>query len=356
MSAKSPMPYVTLRRMLTEPGAMASLTLMQWDALLPLARSTRLLARLEALAHEAGVWENLPDQVRMHMTGAQVQVSAQQRAAAWEVNRLHRVLSDVSFPVVLLKGAAYLVGGLLAGHGRDFADVDILVPVTHIREVEEKLKLAGWESLDLCAYDERYYREWMHEIPPLKHPERQVEVDVHHTLLPLTGRIALPVDLLFDTTRSLEGLRFRILGPEDMLLHSATHLFTSGECERALRDLSDLDALIRQFAGEDPGFFARLLERAEALNLGRVLYYALHGVRSILATPIPGDIVQGCAHFAPPMGFACVMNALFRWAFSPESSLLTSLSRGFLFLRSHWLKMPFSLLVRHLWRKALVSN
>ncbi|QSA95515.1 nucleotidyltransferase family protein [Methylococcus sp. EFPC2] len=335
---------------------MESLTLREWDVLLPLARSTRLLARLGALAHDVGIWEDLPDQVRLHMTGAEVQVGAQQRVAAWELDRLHRVLGECPFPVILLKGAAYLQGGLQVGRGRDFADVDILVPRTHIDEAENALKAAGWVSGALSEYDERYYRDWMHEIPPLRHPDRWVEVDVHHTLLPVTGRIQLVAGRLFEESRPLPDSRFRILGAEDLVLHSATHLFTSGECERALRDLSDLDLLLRQFAAETPGYYDRLLRRAEELNLGRILYYALHGVHAALNTPIPEEVLRACDRFGPPVAWARFMNAVFLAAFAPEVSGLSNLARGFLFLRSHWLKMPFILLVRHLWTKAYASH
>ncbi len=37
-------------------------------------------------------------------------------------------------------------------------------------------------------YDDLYYRQWMHELPPLVHGERGRMVDVHHTILPLTAR------------------------------------------------------------------------------------------------------------------------------------------------------------------------
>ena len=40
---------------------------------------------------------------------------------------------------------------------------------------------------------------------------------------------------------------FAVLAPEDMVLHSATHLFNEGEFDRGLRDLNDLDLLLREF-------------------------------------------------------------------------------------------------------------
>lgn len=58
------------------------------------------------------------------------------------------------------------------------------------------------------------------------------------------------------------------------MLHSACHLFHEGEWGHGLRDLVDLDAMLRAFAAE-PGFWSTLLVRAQDLNLGRPLYLAL---------------------------------------------------------------------------------
>ena len=83
-----------------------------------------------------------------------------------------KVLATVDVDLVLLKGAAYLMAGLPAARGRVFSDVDILVPVARLAEVENALMLHGWSTTHHNAYDQRYYRQWMHELPPLaQHPE-----------------------------------------------------------------------------------------------------------------------------------------------------------------------------------------
>ena len=47
----------------------------------------------------------------------------------------------------------------------------------------------GWLRMKIDPYDDRYYRVWMHEIPPLRHRERKTEIDLHHTILPRTSRL-----------------------------------------------------------------------------------------------------------------------------------------------------------------------
>ncbi|MDT1852626.1 nucleotidyltransferase family protein, partial [Acinetobacter baumannii] len=99
-------------------------------------------------------------------------------------------------PLILLKGSAYAMAGLDAGRGRLFSDVDILVPKPRLDEVEAALMLHGWASTHLDPYDQRYYREWMHEIPPKVHVRRGISIDVHHAIMPETAADRPDPDLL----------------------------------------------------------------------------------------------------------------------------------------------------------------
>ena len=51
---------------------------------------------------------------------------------------------------------------------------------------EQLLLHAGWSHMKADEYDQHYYREWMHELPPLQHKERGTVVDLHHGILPVT--------------------------------------------------------------------------------------------------------------------------------------------------------------------------
>ncbi len=86
----------------------------------------------------------------------------------------------------MLKGAAYLVADLPSSAGRLFSDVDILVPKPRLPEVESHLTMHGWMTTHHSGYDQRYYRERMHELPPMEHVHRGTTIDVHHTILPET--------------------------------------------------------------------------------------------------------------------------------------------------------------------------
>jgi hypothetical protein len=79
-----------------------------------------------------------------------------------------------------------------AGVGRVMSDVDIMVPQAHIIEAERTLIENGWFPEKFNAYDQRYYRTWMHEIPCII--EAGTSLDVHHTILPAALKLNPTMD------------------------------------------------------------------------------------------------------------------------------------------------------------------
>jgi hypothetical protein len=344
-----------LLQVLGAPGSVTAFTPRAWDLLLRQGRRADLLARLEVRLAEHGVLDAAPSRVRDHFWAASAVVAQVHRLVRWEVGRLRRGLAGLGVPIVLLKGAAYLMADLPVARGRLFSDVDVLVPREALDAVERQLLAGGWHFAHLDAYDERYYRVWMHELPPLVHRERQIAVDVHHAILPPTGRLRPDSSLLLAASRALPDAPLRVLAPSDMVLHAAAHMFQDGDLHGELRDLVDLDAMLRDFAA-DPAFWPGLVPRARALGLGRPLFYALRYARRLLATPVPRDAYAD-ARAEAPAAVAALMDALVERALVPhlhaQAPWTTRASRWLLYARSHWLRMPPLLLARHLLHKAL---
>ncbi len=341
-----------LLRAIRDPGILLSLDAPQWNVLLRQARQTRLLGRLGALICNEGQIDRVPKVAAECLDWARRFALAQERAVRWEVHKLERALADIETPIVLLKGAAYVMAELPAARGRLYDDVDILVPKARIVEVERALLENGWEHEKLEPYDQRYYRKWMHELPPLRHRERGTSLDVHHTILPETGRLHPKAEELFRAAVPLAGSgRLAVLCPADMVLHSAAHLFQDGEVSGSLRDLVDLDDLLGVF-GRQPGFRDALAERSRVHGLERPMFYALRYTSKYLGTAT--DEVTGAA----PSKFTLdVMDSLVGKALLPqEGDLPSAASRAAgraLYVRSHWLRMPAHLLIPHLLRKSI---
>ena len=327
---------------------MGILTPAEWDALLPAADQGRILPRLAIEAEQVGLTTALPDWARDRLASARTRGRAYERAVRWEIDRIHRALLPIGVRPVFLKGAGYIAAGLPCGVGRVVADVDILVAEVDIPRVETALKVHGWEFEPLDAYDERYYREWMHELPPMRHRERGTLLDVHHRILPRTGRIHPPTQRLLD--RAIEVGATRVLSPEHMVLHSAAHLFQDGEVAGALRDLVDIHDLVSQFS-RDPAFWDRQFAEAEALGLGRPLFYSLRYAQRVCGTPVPDTAWAALDRFRPPSRILAIVDALVGAAVSRPAGRLASPAALALYVRSHWLRMPATLLSRHLWNK-----
>jgi hypothetical protein len=237
--------------------------------------------------------------------------------------------------------------------------VDILVPAADIRVVEQALLTAGWAAVKLHPYDQRFYRQWSHELPPLQHTRRKSIVDVHHNILPRTGRLRPDADALLASSVPLraagvdDGLW--TLCPEDMVLHSAAHLFQDGDLAGSVRDLVDADALLTDFGARIPGFWDRLPARARQLGLERPLFYVLRFAARLLETPIPPSVAAALP--SPSAASIAIMDRLVSRALLPvrgqHGSFGEETARMLLYARSHWLRMPPALLAAHLARKTM---
>lgn len=327
-----------------------------WESLLSQARRARLHARLAQHLSDVDGMVQVPPAARVHLKNAMKEAGRKRDEVFWETDRIAHALANVPTPVVLLKGAAYVLAGLPPGRGRLFSDVDILVPREHLREVEDALFAAGWIAQKLDPYDERYYRDWMHELPPLEHVSRHTQLDVHHTITPPTSRFAIDAGQLLARARPLPGHpRLAVLSPADMVLHGIVHLLQDGDFSGGLRDLLDFDDLLRHFSA-DPSFWPELLKRTSELGLEAVLYYALTEARRLFGTAVPPELEDQLTALQPPALRRHAMLWLLGLALRPDhpdcDSAFTGLARSMLYVRSHWLRMPWHQILPHLARKA----
>jgi hypothetical protein len=348
-----------LSRTLRTPDAVTRYSMSEWDLLVRQARAAGLLARLASRFRQHDLMASLPEAVRWHFNAAETLADKQRLAVLWELQQLRDALSDLDGPLIVLKGAAYVAAGLPAAAGRLFNDIDILVPREYLPQAESSLMLAGWHATGLTEYDKRYYRRWMHELPPLQHIQRDTVIDVHHAILPDTARYHPDSAKLRSRAVAVAGLAgVYVLAAEDRILHSATHLFHDGELTHGLRDLTDLDLLLREAATERD-FWQRLTARADELQLRRSLFYALRYLRYFLDTPVPDSVVAALEAAAPKRATLALMDRIFTRALAPDhascADAYTPAARLAAFVRAHWLRMPAHLLIPHLFHKAFIS-
>lgn len=340
---------------LREPASLLRTSGPDLDLTLRQLRRARLLGLVAYRLGETQLAQ-LPARVADQLISARNMVEARVRLVRWELRQLARALEPSrERPVVVLKGGAYLLLGVPHATARLLTDVDLLVPEGQLRAVETRLRDCGWESATLEPYDERYYRDWTHEIPPLQHVERELEVDVHHNILMRTARLRPDAAKLLAHAHPTGADGFTVFAPVDMVLHAMTHLFYSSELDDALRELVDIDLLIRHFSAREPGFWESFVPRARELDLLRPAVYALRYARRWLETPVPEPVLRKVGDAAPPTPVLALMDSLVPHALFPRHpdrpGRLSALARTLLLVRTHWIRMPPWLLLPHLLRK-----
>lgn len=343
---------------LRDPASLAAMQGAALDTTLRQLRRLKLLARVGIGLRDRQMLGCFSNEVQDQFASAMMMADARARLARWELDRIAQVLQpDDTLPVLALKGGAYLLLELPLAAGRMLTDVDLLVPDDRLAEVEARLRQAGWESAPLKEYDDHYYRQWAHEIPPLRHVEREIEVDIHHNVLMRTARLKPRPALLLQGAKPAGDAGYRALSPADMVLHAMAHLFCSSEQDDALRELVDIDALLRHSAAQDREFWGGLASRAQALDLMRPAWYALRYASRWLGTPVPDSVLQAFDAARPfPLAVwlmdQLVPGALF--ARNPDGvDRAAGYARTLLLVRLHWIRMPPGLLLTHLSRKLL---
>jgi len=226
---------------LRDPASIATLDATGWNGLIAAARAERLIGTLAFRLADIAV----PPAVQPILADARTDAAREARQALWEADRAVQALRPLDVRVILLKGTAYAAAGLRAGQGRFIGDLDILVPRDRLAAVEQALIAAGWEWVKEDAYDDAYYRQWMHELPPMIHRTRDRMIDVHHTILPLTARPKPDAAaLIVDAEPIADGLY--MLSAEDRVCHAAAHMLADGDIQGGLRNLWDIYGLLAE--------------------------------------------------------------------------------------------------------------
>jgi len=332
-------------------------TLTHWNILIGQARSEKLLGRLYYLFVKNNKTDLIPPKVILHFSSSYKLFLRQQNDVLREVDTIQQKFKYKQIPCIFLKGAAYILADLPCAKGRLLSDIDVLVKSDLIKKAEIQLMVLGWISQKIEDYDDEYYRKWMHEIPPMQHVNRGSVIDLHHNILPLTNTD-------YSTSRKYNTQELKslnntlILDNMDIVIHSSVHLFTESEYNNGLRDLSDLDILIRHFSSIDNQFIEKLVARANEQKLSLYIWLTFQYSSKILATPIDKKQQSFLVKKPKTIMHEMYYNFCFINIFKPNHSSCRdwkmSLSEFLLYWRGHFLRMPLRLLIPHLTRKSFM--
>ncbi|MBO6503770.1 MAG: nucleotidyltransferase family protein [Kordiimonadaceae bacterium] len=264
----------------------------------------------------------------------------------YEMNRVERALAGLDLPVVVLKGGAYVASSGRASLGRRVSDLDILVRPNDLQEIEQHLLCAGWQPDDQTnnEYDQQYYRQHMHELPPLRHKSRGTVIDVHHALLPITARNTVDEAKMFSEAHELNTGNLKVFSPVDQIIHSAVHAYADGALDTPARTLVEQYFLFTELTEDEKStlvFRAREVGAQMSVALG--LWMVGHVFDQTEAKHLSTELRASWRY--PALKFAMLNKLRDNWS--------SFIGKGYLYIRSHYLRMPLYMLIPHLMRKAI---
>ena len=325
----------------------------EWVDLIHLLRECDLLGTVCYLADAEGVFEDYSPYARRHLQSMRVYSDRQARQVLYECTEIDAQLSSEGIRPVFLKGAGYTLRGSRNANGRTYSDIDVLVPREEINRAQAALERDAWFSPPITDYDERYYRKWAHEIPPLKHLFRRTVLDLHHNIVPpISGRAPPIGSLLEDLVTTQTGLR--VLSPPAATLHSIVHLFTNEDFSNGFRDLVDLYLLMEEYG--DESYWRELLSLAKRTGFIPELVFAIVSLQLVLEYQVPENVWTELDENARKRARGFWAAHIFRRSVRPHHRMVCGPAESgailLTYLRGHWIKMPFPVLVGHLSVKA----
>lgn len=335
------MPTSHLITLLRSPQRVSEISDAQWNDVVEQGRTTQLLGQLAARLRQAGVFDQVLAAVQRHLILAELTSLRRVEAARWELKGM-RLAIDPTIAVCLLKGCAYAVAGDANATGRLFSDVDLMVRRQDLDLVESALISVGWKPSRVNDYDLAYYRNWMHEVPPMEHVRRHTVCDLHHAINPPVSRYYVNPEKLFERlVEVLPGIF--VLSAEDRVIHCALHLLQEGDSKKLTRDLYDLHLLLEQH-GSGPDR-QRIECRAAELQVAHLVQAAIGAADKLFSDNLVHQPDPGWLQL-------CVERAALE---AIDGSVMGGLAGFAVLAHSHWMKMPLRLLLPHLTRKAWLA-
>ncbi len=350
-----------LIKVLQSPKIINNFNTKDWNLLLRQASSAKMLTRLAYCFNAHDVTSAIPEKILKHINSEQVKVAHLHTQVNQEVQMLNQLFNKLAIKAIYLKGTAYLLTDLPLAQGRFFSDIDILLNQDDIAKVEIALKCQGWKSQKTDDHDQAYYRNYMHEIPPMQHIMRGTVIDIHHNILPVCNDNKIDIGLLSANAlkladNSTHNHASYVLAPAAMFLHSAIHLFHEGKLTQGLRGLSDLDMLLSHFEECEVDFNQQLIDLAIKVNQQQSLFYAWRYLAKTFNKPLSKTAQTFVDNYQQQVANLATLDFIFTNLLiahhSTTASWRFSLAVQLVYWRGHLLRMPLRLLVPHLLKKS----
>ena len=348
--------FSQISRLISDPSIVKSFQADDWNKLVSQARFHDLIPFIRQLLEKNNLLLSSPDEIIQLMTGYQVRLEYQQQLFRWESSKLEQLAQSVDYPVVILKGTAYLFDHLSTYQSREFADIDILVGAEHFKHFESLLLDNRWEFRTLNDYDDHYYREWSHASPPMVNLDSGIELDLHHSISSPISDIKIDTADLMSGIQKISNMPFYRLSDIDLVLHCANHFIYFDDLKGRVKDLIFIHYFILEHQDREQ-LWLLLTQRAEQLGLTTTLVYMALMLKEILHHPIPEQTENQLNLHNPG-----IVKKLVGWLLincitpSKAETIELSVYELLMIARYQWSRYPVNILVTHLWKKHIVKR
>lgn len=265
-----------------------------------------------------------------------------------ELIELEKVFAECSYPVLLVKGVSYRIAQFQYAQFRLFSDIDVLVQPENFQDAVRRLKINGYIEHTSSDYERKYYLNWSHQYPPLRHLMRTAEIDLHHTIFFARSRIKIDIDAFVSRSVSVDGSIFSIPSAPDMFIHACLHLFYQEENHKLLKDLIDLHCLYNQIVCK-----ADILNSSNIVNMKSAIAYGIL-VQSWLFKVNISEEEQQFVHTHS----SALKRKLMRWLLTSilqDKRVPKRLCHLIWYFRGHLIKMNLPTLIYHTMMKVSLS-
>jgi hypothetical protein len=330
--------------------------LKEWEDIVHTLREVNLLAACYFQLEKEDKLKALPLFAFKHMKSAAIYSSRQSEQVIFECKLLQKILDDNNISSVFLKGASYTLRKSNNSQGRVYSDIDLLVAKNDISKAEKSLEKHAWCTKKVSEYDNKYYREWSHEIPPMFHIHRGTVLDLHHNiLLPISGR-KVNVDVLTENCQLIDG-SYTVLSYSTTILHSIVHLIINEDVSNGYRDILDITTLIKERNSAE--FWQEITLLSSKLGFNDELYLALSLSNKYANLTIPNEVWLTLNQQKNNSKLNFLLNHVYYYALQPHSPAIQTLKHKVaitvVYFLGHLQKMPLKILIPHLLTKSFFS-
>ncbi len=279
-----------------------------------LAKDHKQVSMVKSVLDDCGIELGCPKEYVTHIDFLRERTCNQLRGLV----EIAQVFSENKIDYVVFKGPVLATCVYSKTDYRPFGDIDLLVSIEQapdarnllMKDLEFKhyLYYGTVQEIEIPLHFTTWLERGGNALRPLE--KKNVEIDLHHNLLPksLRGQLDTYEVLKYSTSTQIKvpgysSFDIKVMDYTDQLIHLCAHLYKEAVLyfpsihqghDIGLRKFVDIDWFINAYS--ELIDWNRLEERTREFSLEKELYYSLHYTSKIFGTDIPQSLFENLSN------------------------------------------------------------